>query len=323
MNNCFSCRQRQAPCLQKKIANFPEDGLTPSKPAFTDTGVDCFGPFTVRRGQTAKRYGVLFTCLAIHAVHIVIAHSMDTESFINTLSSQGGDAQKKSYQTMAVILQEARRDYGSPSKSPLSTLFVVSSEGGDAQKKSDQTMEELRESIQEWNYAQIHEFLLQNKIKWVFNPPFASYHRGLWERCIRTVRKVMNALMREQVLDDEGLSTLICEVESTVNGRPISKVADNPRDLNALMLNHLLLLQENTAPPSAIFLWDDNYTCRKWRQVQYLSNVFWSCWTKEYLPSLQQRQKWLKPQCNLAVNDFIREISTQHVTARKSARSAH
>ena len=50
---------------------------------------------------------------------------------------------------------------------------------------------------------------------------------------------------------------------------------------------------------------EDNYTCRRWRQVQFLSNVFWLLWTREYLPSLQQRQKWTKPQCNLAVNDIV------------------
>ena len=57
--------------------------VTPSKPPFTYVGVDCFGPFTVRRGRTtAKSYCVLFTCLAIRAVHVEVAQSLDTESFI-------------------------------------------------------------------------------------------------------------------------------------------------------------------------------------------------------------------------------------------------
>ena len=40
-------------------------------------------------------------------------------------------------------------------------------------------------------------------------------------------------------------------------------------------------------------------------QVQYLSNIFWSRWTREYLPSLQQCQKWTMRQCNLAANDIV------------------
>ena len=57
-------------------------------------------------------------------------------------------------------------------------------------------------------------------------------------------------------------------------------------------------------PPGA-FSREHNYSCRRWRQVQYLSNLFWRRWTREYLPSLQQRQRWNKPQRNLAVNDIV------------------
>ena len=83
---CFSCWRRQAPVMQQKMTSLPEKRLTPSKPPFMNVGVDCFGPFTVRpRWTTAQRYGVLFTCLAICAVHIEVVYSLDTESFINAL----------------------------------------------------------------------------------------------------------------------------------------------------------------------------------------------------------------------------------------------
>ena len=150
---------------------------------------------------------------------------------------------------------------------------------------------ELREALQAWNQAQIHECLLQHDVKWMFNPPAASHFGGMWERCISTVRKVMKALLRQQVLDDESLNTLMCEVESIVNGRLIIKLSDDPRDLNALTPNHFLLLRTGTAMPQGVFSKEDNYTCHRWRQVQYLSNIFWSRWTREYLPSLQQCQK--------------------------------
>ena len=44
----------------------------------------------------------------------------------------------------------------------------------------------------------------------------------------------------------------------------------------------------------------DVYARRRWRQVQYLANMFWSRWIKEYLPILQNRQKWLMPKRNLS-----------------------
>jgi len=91
---------------------------------------------------------------------------------------------------------------------------------------------ELREAINDWNAQQANEFMVQQNIKWIFNPPSASHRGGVWERCIRTIRKILNAITNEQKLDDESLVTLMCEIEAIVNSRPITKVSDDPRDLH-------------------------------------------------------------------------------------------
>ena len=260
---------------QQKMANLPEDPTTPSKPPFTYTGVDCFGPFEVRRGRaTVKRYSVLFTCLNIRAIHLEVASSLDTGSFVNALRRF-----------------IARR--GQPE-------MIRSDNGGNFVKGE----KELREAVKEWNQSQIHDFLLQKNIKWVFNPPTGSHHGGAWERCIRTTRKVIKAVTNEQTLDDEGISTLMCEVEAIVNGRPITKLSDDPRDMEPLTPNHRLLLRAGPTFPPATLSEQDIYG-RRWRQVQYLADVFWRRWIKEYLPSLQQRQKWKKERRNFAVGDIV------------------
>ena len=51
------------------------------------------------------------------------------------------------------------------------------------------------------------------------------------------------ALIKEQPLYDEGLTTLTCEVEAIVNGCPITKSSDHPSDAEAVTPNHLLLLR--------------------------------------------------------------------------------
>ena len=137
---------------------------------------------------------------------------------------------------------------------------------------------EFRVMISGWNQAKIHDTLLQKGIKWVFNPPAASHHGGVWERLIRSTRKILGALTKEQVLDDECLQTLLCEAESIINGRPLTKVSDDPNDLEPLTPNHLLLLRQNESLPPGLFEKNDTYSRRRWRQVQYLANVFWGRW---------------------------------------------
>jgi hypothetical protein len=164
---------------------------------------------------------------------------------------------------------------------------------------------ELKEAISAWNKEQIHDNLLQKEIKWYFNPPAASHFGGPWERCIRTVRKVLNALTQEQVLDDESLVTLMTEVEAIVNGRPLTKASNDPKDEDPLTPNHLLLLKQETVLPPGTF--DENDVCsrKRWRQVQCMANLFWKRWTREYLPALQERVKWEHPKRNYAVDDVV------------------
>ena len=38
-------------------------------------------------------------------------------------------------------------------------------------------------------------------------------------------------------------------------------------------------------------------------QAQQLADLFWRRWVKEYLPLLQERQKWFTKKQNLQVND--------------------
>ncbi|XP_068734645.1 uncharacterized protein [Montipora capricornis] len=79
LTKCYRCRKREAPFCEQKMADLPEDRLVPDRPPFTIVGVDCFAPFHVRRARIlVKRYGVIFTCMTIRALHIEIAHSLDT-----------------------------------------------------------------------------------------------------------------------------------------------------------------------------------------------------------------------------------------------------
>ena len=56
---------------------------------FNNTGVDCFGPYYVKKSKMTrttkgvkKCYGVLFTCLTTRAIHIELAGDLSTDGFL-------------------------------------------------------------------------------------------------------------------------------------------------------------------------------------------------------------------------------------------------
>ncbi|XP_062588283.1 uncharacterized protein LOC134249947 [Saccostrea cucullata] len=278
VSRCVICKKHRGVCEKQKMADLPEERLKADEPPFTRLGMDFFGPFEVKQGRsTLKRYGVIFTCLVTRAIHLELAFSLDTDSCIN-----------------AIRRFIARRGIPAFIRSDNGTNLVGAAK-------------EMSEEIQRWNLHQIHEFMLQKKIQWEFNPPAASHFGGVWERLIRSVRKVLYSVMCEQNIriSDEGLSTLFCEVEAILNGRPITEMSEDVRDVDALTPNHLLLLRPGERFPPGLFDKKDNYVRRRWRQIQYLADIFWARWKNEYLQLLQKRQKWTQPTRNMKVGDIV------------------
>ena len=77
-------------------------------------------------------------------------------------------------------------------------------------------------------------------IEWHFNAPAASHAAGVWERLIRSVRKILTALFADRwlfrVLSDYDLWTNFKDVEAILNSRPLTPVNADPNDLCVLTL---------------------------------------------------------------------------------------
>jgi len=128
---------------------------------------------------------------------------------------------------------------------------------------------------------------------------------GAWEQIIRSVRRILSITFKDQVLTDDILLTVMVEIESIINSRPLVPVTFDPKDNEPLTTNHLLLLRGVVTLPSWVFDNKDCYIRRRWAQIQYLYEQFWQRWIREYLPNLQERQKWFQPQRNVTKNDVV------------------
>ena len=276
LNNCVLCKRLYGYSKNQRMSDLPVDRVVSGKRPFSNVGTDCFGPFYVKRGRvTVKRYGCIFTCLSIRAVHIEMLHSLEADSFVN-----------------ALVRFVSRRGVPELIRSDNGTNFVSGSK-------------EYISALNQWNKShELQRYMQHNEIRWIFNPPSASHMGGSWERQIRSIRKVLNVLLRNAVIDDERLVTIFCEVEGVINNRPITKCNDAVNDLSPLTPNHLLLLQGNANPPVDNFVKADVYN-RRWRHVQWIADIFWKRWIREYIPIIQHRQKWFEEERNFCVDDIV------------------
>jgi len=163
---------------------------------------------------------------------------------------------------------------------------------------------ETNAAIRQWNQSDVGRALRQRGIQYQFNPPMASHVGGVFETCIRLCRRHLNHLLQEQHVSDESLSTIITEVKFLVNSRPLVPNSDSPDDLSALTPNDILVVKPMSSLPPGVFDHHDRYR-KRWRHIQYMVDVFWHRYLKEYLPLLNRRQKWIRPRRNTRVNDLI------------------
>ena len=81
---------------------------------------------------------------------------------------------------------------------------------------------------------------------------------GAWERIIRLIRKIQRVLLGQQLVTDEMLQTLVPEIAGILNSRPLTPVSGDPKDLEPLTPNHLLLLRSNPRLPVGSFGKEDS-----------------------------------------------------------------
>ena len=275
-----TCRKVQGSRMQQKMADLPPERVQAGGKPFLNTGLDCFGPFIVKKGRRhEKRYGVIFTCMAVRAIHLEIVYDLTTDSMLNAI---------RRFLARRGRVEKFISDNGTNFTGSRKEIFMA------LHDKS------VRRGGTEWG------------IDWHLNPPTASNYGGAWERLIRTVRRVLESTMGKQILTDDTLATLLCEAEMAVNSRPLSIITSDPGDWKILTPNKLLTLHEGPGTWTETSNVGSN-SKRRWRQVQCIADQFWRRWVIEYRSSLQERRKWCEAKRNVCPGDIVLVVDENEV----------
>ena len=97
----------------------------------------------------------------------------------------------------------------------------------------------------------------------------------------------------------------MCDVECILTDRPISTNPTGVNDATALIPNMLLTFQRRTITRSEDCISRKSYLQRWWHRVQSLSSIFWRRIVAEYVPTLQNRRKWRRPQPSIKLGDIL------------------
>ncbi|XP_073766348.1 uncharacterized protein [Danio rerio] len=277
---CSSCQRWRAQPKVPKMADLPPERLRILCPPFYSTGVDCFGPYQVKIGRRVeKRWGVIFKCLTTRAVHIELLNSMDVDAFL-----------------LALRRFMARRGRPKELRSDCGTNF----RGADR---------ELREAFAAME-SPLKERLADHQITFKFNPPHAPHFGGTWEREVRSIKTALRAAVGGQSVSEDVLTTVLVEVEGILNSKPLGYVSTDIADPDPITPNLLLMGRRDASLPQVTYA-SGEMGRRRWRHCQNLVDQFLTQFTRNYLPTLQTRQKWQTSSDNLKVGSVVLIVDPQ------------
>ncbi len=177
-NSCLQCKHRKAKPAVAEMSALPQFRLTKPVRPFTVCGIDYFGPLTTTRFRRhVKKWVALFTCMHTRAVHLELVDSLSTDSVI-----------------MAMIRMASVRGWPKTFYSDNGTNFRGASV-------------ELNKSLKELDQKKIVGELALKEVEWKFIPPSAPHFGGAWEWLVRSIKKMLGVLLKEQSPKEELLRT--------------------------------------------------------------------------------------------------------------------
>ncbi|XP_045463807.1 uncharacterized protein LOC123673366 [Harmonia axyridis] len=270
VHECTRCFRFQAKPEQYLMGNLPKERVSPSRP-FSISGIDYAGPFSIRdrktkNYKTTKAYIALFVCLSVKAIHLEVVSDLTSECFLAAL----------------------RRFFARRGKS--ATLF---SDNGTTFVGANNEIKNFFKH----NSEIIANNLTSDGICWNFIPAKAPHFGGIWEAGVKSVKHHLYRVMGDSKLTYEEFSTVLCQIESCLNSRPLYPLSNDPNDTLPLTPAHFLIGGSLNTIPDHNLLDTKMNRLSRFQRCQQILQHFWTKWKNEYISSLQQRTKW-KERCN-------------------------
>ena len=273
LTQCMICkRDKVKPYRYPEPPPLPALRVRPTRP-FTVVGVDYFGPIRARIGSTdCKTYGVIFTCLCCRAIHLECTWDLSTTEFLRALRR--------------LI---SRR--GVPK-------FIYSDNGAQLVAARDIAEQVWTQVIAD---ESVRSYAVTRGIQWSLIPPRSPWRGGFYERIIAIIKKSLRRVIGRKILEFQEINTLLCEVETVVNQRPITYQPDSEL-IQAVTPQQLLIPYDNVDTKFPIIepTWDPrdpNYGLERPEKllqslkfVEFLLTEFWKRWQSDYLLSLRERE---------------------------------
>lgn len=142
-------------------------------------------------------------------------------------------------------------------------------------------------------------------INWNFIPAHSPHFGGLWEAGIKSCKAHLKRVIGNHVFTYEEFCTLLYQVESVLNSRPISPLSSDPNDLQPLTPGHFLVGRSLSALPDPDVTLIAENRLDQFQTIQRHLQHLWKRWSKEYISELQQRVKWKAHHSDLTNDSLV------------------
>lgn len=164
---------------------------------------------------------------------------------------------------------------------------------------------EMKEIHKKWKQIALSECLQLNNIEWKFITPLSPYQGGLWERAVRSVKHHLRRVVGTQLLTYEEYGTILAQVSSCLNSRPLIALDDDPTACEALTPAHLVLGRRLIGPLQFDYTDIPDNRLQRWRLIQKMGQEFWLKWQQEYISQQIERSKWSTRNRDVKVGDMV------------------